>query len=456
MAEFVLYWFRRDLRLEDNRGFSRALRAAAKSGAVVVPVFIFDKGILSKLEDKDDARVGFIHRTLGEMKSTLSSHNSDILVWHGHPVDLWQDIVNKGLKLGDGSTGKVSKVVANHDYEPQAIKRDRAVAAVLQKAGIAFETFKDQVIFERSEVAKDDGKPYTVFTPFSKRWRAELESRKSRGIDELAPERCGPYFDSLVKTKETLFPSLNDLGFAENPSIEAPGVRVATSVLVEYANQRNFPAIQGTTRLGMHLRFGTVSVRKLVRMAIELGADVWLSELIWREFFMQILFHFPRVEGQSFRPDYDRIVWRNDEQEFCAWCEGRTGYPIVDAGMRELNATGFMHNRVRMIAGSFLTKHLLIDWRWGEAYFARKLLDFELSANNGNWQWVAGSGCDAAPYFRVFNPTLQAEKFDPDGKYVAKWVPELSSRDYPAPIVEHVAARVRVLRAYEVVKTGKQ
>jgi deoxyribodipyrimidine photo-lyase len=452
MTKVVIFWFRRDLRLEDNRGFSRALQYAEELSASVAPVFIFDKRILSELEDKDDARVGFIHKTISAMKETLRVQGSDFFVWHDRPVDLWKSIAASGLQLPNGERAEVVKVVANHDYEPRAIRRDDEVRKELSAAGIAFETFKDQVILERSDVVKDDGKPYTVFTPFSKKWRRVFEDRLSRGQDELAPEACGIFFRHLLKVSNVPFPSLGAMGFRENKQIELPGVRVATSVLVDYAKNRNTPSLPGTTRLGPHLRFGTVSVRKLVRLALELKAEVWLSELIWREFFMQILFHFPYVDGLPFRKDYEKIVWRNDESDFRAWCEGRTGYPIVDAGMRELNQTGFMHNRVRMIAGSFLTKHLLVDWRWGEAYFARKLLDFELSANNGNWQWVAGSGCDAAPYFRVFNPTLQAEKFDPDQRYIAKWVPEFLSKDYPPPIVDHAMARARVLKAYEVLK----
>lgn len=440
------------MRLEDNRGLARALKFASENDAAVVPVFIFDKGILGELEDRDDARVGFIHKTLRSLKETLGTHGSDLVVWHGRPLELWKTVASKGIELPKIGHVSVLKVFANHDYEPRAIKRDDEVAKFFLHNKIPFETFKDQVIFERREVTKDDGKPYTVFTPYSKRWLLEFEKRKQQGIDELAPESCGPNVRHFLKFHGAEFPSLEDLGFQQNEKVEIPGVKVPTSVLVEYAKNRNFPSLPGTTRLGLHLRFGTVSIRKLVRLAMELKAEVWLSELIWREFFMQILFHFPHVDGHAFRPEYDRIAWRNNETEFQAWCDGKTGYPIVDAGMRELNATGFMHNRVRMIAGSFLTKHLLVDWRWGEAYFARKLLDFELSANNGNWQWVAGSGCDAAPYFRVFNPTLQTEKFDPDQKYIAKWVPELGTGRYPAPIVEHAAARARVLNAYEVVK----
>lgn len=459
-SEVFVFWFRRDLRLEDNRGFSEALKAARQAGKPLVPLFIFDHEILERLEDQDDARVGFIHQTLREMKAVLRQQGADLVVLHGRPLEIWGDVMKRGLfasrenrSTGEMEIGRVAKVFANHDYEPLAIARDLKTQELLQARGVAFETFKDQVIFERSEVVKDDGKPYTVFTPYSRKWLAEFERRLAAGNDESRAEPCGPGFSALISNLEsTWFPTLAEIGFRQNESILFPGVKVPTSVLTEYALKRNAPAIVGTTRLGLHLRFGTVSIRKLVRLARELRADTWLSELIWREFFMQILFHFPRVQEQAFRPEYDRIEWRNEPDEFERWCEGRTGFPIVDAGMRELNATGFMHNRVRMIAGSFLVKHLLIDWRWGEAYFARKLLDFDLSANNGNWQWVAGTGCDAAPYFRVFNPELQTKKFDPDLRYIRTWIPELGTSKYPAPMVDHAAARARALQAYQVVK----
>jgi deoxyribodipyrimidine photo-lyase len=289
-------------------------------------------------------------------------------------------------------------------------------------------------------VLKDDGTPYTVFTPYSKKWKAKLNSFyiKSYPVEK--------YIHHLKKIDSIKLPSLPELGF-EKTDVSFPPRLVKQSIITTYDKTRNFPAINGTSKLSVHLRFGTVSIRKLVQVALKKN-ETWLNELIWREFYMMILWHFPHVETKAFKPAYDQIEWRNDPTEFEAWCEGRTGYPIVDAGMRELNATGYMHNRVRMIAASFLTKHLLIDWRWGEAYFAKKLLDFDLAANNGGWQWSAGSGCDAAPYFRVFNPTLQAEKFDPEKKYIRKWVPELNTDNYPKPIVDHAAARERVLKAY--------
>lgn len=460
-SEVFVFWFRRDLRLEDNRGFSEALKAARKAGKPLVPIFLFDQTILERLEDEDDARVGFIHKTLQEMKTVLRQQGSDLLVLHGRPKEIWERIAHKGLfasfenrSNAEIRLGRVAKVFANHDYEPLAIARDQSVSDLLQASGISFQTFKDQVIFEKADVVKDDGKPYTVFTPYSRKWLAEFEKRLAAGIDESKAQSAGPYFSALCSAADSFwFPELSEIGFRANESIVLPGVKVPTSILTEYALKRNSPSVVGTTRLGLHLRFGTVSIRKLVGLARQLGADAWLSELIWREFFMQILFHFPRVQEEAFRPEYDRIAWRNVPEEFERWCQGRTGFPIVDAGMRELNATGFMHNRVRMIAGSFLVKHLLVDWRWGEAYFARKLLDFDLSANNGNWQWVAGTGCDAAPYFRVFSPELQTKKFDPDLRYIRKWIPELGTAQYPAPMVAHAAARARALQAYQIVKT---
>ena len=313
--------------------------------------------------------------------------------------------------------------------------------ALLETKGIPFKTFKDQVIFEQDEILKDDGKPYTIFTPYSRKWKSILNKFYLKAYP------TEKYFKNLIKSKSLHFPTLDDIGF-KNTAAQFPERLVKKSVIEKYDKLRNFPAIQGTTRLSVHLRFGTISIRKLAQVAIQKN-EVWLNELIWRDFYHMILWHFPHVETKAFKPAYDRIEWRNNPDEFDAWCEGRTGYPIVDAGMRELNTTGFMHNRVRMIVASFLTKHLLIDWRWGEAYFAKKLLDFDLAANNGGWQWAAGSGCDAAPYFRVFNPQLQTEKFDPKMEYIKTWVPELNTEKYPPPIVDHKVARDRVLKIYK-------
>jgi deoxyribodipyrimidine photo-lyase len=420
----TLFWFRRDLRLQDNAGLYRALR----ENQDVLPVFIFDTSILDQLEDRDDARVTFIHQSLELLKAQLEDLGSSLLVLYGDPVKLY-------------ATLKPKAVYANHDYEPYARERDAKVSDILQRKGVSFKTFKDQVIFEKNEVIKDDGSPYTVFTPYSRKWKAALTPFY---LKSYPTEK---YFKRFLKTKKLPFPTLEDLGFTPS-SIDFPERVVKRAVVEKYDQQRDFPAVKGTTRLSVHLRFGTVSIRKLAQLGAQKNAT-WLNELIWRDFYQMILWHFPHVQTQSFKPAYDRIDWRNDPQEFEAWCEGKTGYPIVDAGMRELNATGFMHNRVRMIVASFLTKHLLIDWRWGEAYFAKKLLDYDLAANNGGWQWATGSGCDAAPYFRVFNPRLQTEKFDKDLVYVKKWVPEFESEKYPKPVVDHAFARERVLRVFK-------
>jgi deoxyribodipyrimidine photo-lyase len=419
----TVFWFRRDLRLMDNAGLYRALR----ENKSVLPLFIFDTEILNHLDDKTDRRVQFIHNSLQHLKEQLEEIGSSLLVLHGNPIDIYKSINPKN-------------VYTNHDYEPYARKRDEKIATILSKKNSELKTYKDQVIFEKEEATKDDGKPYTIFTPYSKKWKAKLNAFY---LKSYPTEK---YSSSFKKVRSFPFPSLISIGFKET-DITFPERSVKQTIIEKYDKTRDYPAIQGTTRLSVHLRFGTVSIRKLVQVAIKKN-DTWLNELIWREFYQMILWHFPRVE-KAFKPQYDNITWRNNEEEFEAWCEGRTGYPIVDAGMRELNTTGFMHNRVRMITASFLVKHLLIDWRWGEAYFAKKLLDFDLASNNGGWQWAASSGCDAAPYFRVFNPYLQTQKFDSDFKYIKKWVPEVESEKYPRPIVEHETARKRVLKVYK-------
>lgn len=423
-ASTTLFWFRRDLRLHDNAGLFNAL----KENKGVVPIFIFDTTILDKLEDKADRRVEFIHNSLLVMQQQLNEFGSSMIVFHGDPVDIFTSMNPKA-------------VYTNHDYEPYARKRDEKIKIILEQKAIAFNTFKDQVIFEKDEVLKDVGKPYTVFTPYSRKWKSLLTPT------HLKSYPTENHFESFKKIKAVTLPTLDDTGF-ETTGLPFPERVIKQSIVEKYDQQRNFPSIEGTTKLSVHLRFGTVSIRKLAQLAQKKN-EVWLNELIWRDFYHMILWHFPQVEKYAFKPAYDHIQWRHDEKDFTAWCEGKTGYPIVDAGMRELNATGFMHNRVRMIVASFLTKHLLLDWRWGEAYFAKKLLDFDLAANNGGWQWAAGSGCDAAPYFRVFNPALQTEKFDPDLKYIKKWVPELETKEYPEPIVDHKFARDRVLKVYK-------
>ena len=422
-------WFRRDLRLHDQA----ALYHALKSGRPVLCLFIFDRDILDRLEEKADKRVSFIHDTLLQMKGKLNALGSDLCVKYGKPEDVWRGLTEEF---------SIAEVFTNRDYEPYARSRDRQVGEFLNAEGIAFHTYKDQVIFEPGEILKDDGKPYTVYTPFSNKWLAKKNSFYLKSYPTES------YFKGFWQVSGLSMPSLEQMGFVR-ADFPVPPVSPSDSLIKHYEETRNFPALEGgTSHLGLHLRFGTVSIRELARRVEGLSL-VFLKELIWREFFMHILYHFPQVENQAFRPEYDRIIWRNDEEEFRRWCEGKTGYPLVDAGMRELNATGFMHNRVRMVTASFLTKHLLIDWRWGERYFAQKLLDFDLSANNGNWQWAAGCGCDAAPYFRVFNPQAQAEKFDPKGVYIRKWVPEVQTFDYPRPMVDHKAARERVLRVFK-------
>jgi len=420
----TIFWFRRDLRLQDNAGLFHAL----KENKDVVPIFIFDTTILDKLEDKDDRRVEFIHNSLTVMQQQLEELGSSMIVFHGDPIAIFKSL-------------KPKAVYTNHDYEPYARQRDEVIKNILVDKGSEFQTFKDQVIFEKDEVTKNDGKPYTIFTPYSRKWKSLITPAHLKSYPTES------HFESFKKIKAVPLPSLADIGF-ESTGLPFPERVIRQSIVEKYDQQRNFPAIEGTTKLSVHLRFGTVSIRKLAQLAQKKN-EIWLNELIWRDFYHMILWHFPEVETKSFKPAYDKIEWRNNEKEFDAWCEGKTGYPIVDAGMHELNVTGFMHNRVRMIVASFLTKHLLIDWRWGEAYFAKKLLDFDLAANNGGWQWAAGSGCDAAPYFRVFNPALQTEKFDPESEYIKKWVPEFGTEKYPKPIVDHKLARERVLKVYK-------
>ncbi|BDQ13450.1 cryptochrome/photolyase family protein [Sediminibacterium sp. TEGAF015] len=424
-----IIWFRRDLRLSDNAALYHALRA----GIPVLPVFIFDQNILDQLEDKKDKRVAFIHGAITEMQTQLVRMGSSMQVFYGKPMEVFG-------KLFEQYT--IGAVFTNHDYEPYAIERDTAIASLLSEKSIGFNTFKDQVIFEKSEVTKDDGKPYTVFTPYSRKWKAKLNAFYLKAYP------TEKYFKHFFQQAPVAIPSLNSMGFE---AVEAvyPSRELNQEIVMKYSQNRDFPALDnGTSKMGVHLRFGTVSIRKIATLAAGLN-ETFLNELIWRDFYQMILWHFPKVgKGHAFKAEYDKIKWRNNEEEFQKWCEGKTGYPIVDAGMRELNTTGFMHNRVRMIVASFLTKHLLIDWRWGEAYFASKLLDFDLSANNGGWQWAASSGCDAAPYFRVFNPYLQTEKFDKEFKYIKKWVPEFQEFTYPKPIVIHEIARKRVLETY--------
>jgi deoxyribodipyrimidine photo-lyase len=422
-----VFWFRRDLRIEDNHGLYEAL----KSPWPVLPIFIFDPAILTKLTTKADARVEFILNAIQDLQDKLVVKGSSIQVIHASPLEAYEQLTDKF---------DIQAIYCNHDYEKYAGIRDGLIQSWAVQKGIQFSTFKDQVIFEKDEVLSGQNTPYTVFTPYSRKWKEKLAQNP---IQVYPSESLSNYLSI-----ETQLPTLESIGF-QRAGLSFPGKEVANPLIQAYQAQRDFPAKNATSRLSVHLRFGTLSIRSLVNQAIGLS-ETWLNELIWRDFYFNILFHFPHVsDGHAFRKEYDRMEWRNNEAEFEAWCSGQTGYPIVDAGMRELNATGFMHNRVRMIVASFLVKHLLIDWRWGEAYFAAKLMDFDFSANNGGWQWAAGCGCDAAPYFRVFNPTLQTQKFDKELAYIRKWVPEFQELTYPQPIVNHEFARARVLEAYK-------
>lgn len=428
MENYTVFWFRRDLRIEDNAGLYHALT----SGNKVLPLFIFDTEIIHKLPKKD-ARIEMIHAALRNITDAMERNRCNVGMYLGQPKAVFESLLKKF---------NITKVVTNHDYEPYATARDAAVGEFLKKNGVAFETYKDQVIFEKSEVVKDDGTPYKVYTPYSRKW---LKRFAEEGISHYPSE---DHLDQLATVEQPQL-SLEDLGF-EPSHVPQPQYTFNATIIKEYEETRNFPAVDKTSRTGAHLRFGTLSIRKMVAASAQEENPTFLKELIWREFFMQILWHFPHTPQSSFKPQYERIEWRNNEDEFKRWCEGKTGYPFVDAGMRELNATGFMHNRVRMLVGSFLCKHLLIDWRWGEAYFAEKLLDYEMSSNVGNWQWVAGCGVDAAPYFRIFNPTDQIKKFDKQHEYIQKWVPDYQELTYPKPIVEHKFARERCLATYKV------
>jgi deoxyribodipyrimidine photo-lyase len=427
-SDTVLFWFRRDLRLEDNAGLYHALKAHKH----VLPIFIFDSVILNKLEDRKDRRVEFILESLLTVKQYLEASSSSLLIVHGDPIAFFQTVECKA-------------VYANHDYEPYARNRDEKVQDILRQKGIVFRTFKDQVIFDTDEVTKDDGTPYTIYTPYSKKWKAHLNEFFTKSYPTVK------YLKNLKQIAPFASPELEDIGFHPTGT-KFPERTIKLNVIKNYDIRRDYPAVPGTSQLSVHLRFGTISIRKLVRIAMDKN-ETWLNELIWRDFYHMIIWHFPAVD-RAFKPAYDHVNWRNNPDEFERWCEGKTGYPLVDAGMRELNETGFMHNRVRMVVASFLTKHLLIDWRWGEAYFAKKLLDFDLAANNGGWQWAAGCGCDAAPYFRVFNPWLQTQKFDPELAYIKRWVHEFKSGEYPKPIIDHSLARERVLTAYKKALTN--
>jgi deoxyribodipyrimidine photo-lyase len=423
-----LFWHRRDLRVQDNTGLYHALKGSSS----VLPLFIFDTSILDGLEDKSDARVTFIYDQMEQLKLVYEKHGGSLLVEIGEPLAIFQKLLKKYT---------IEAVYTNTDYEPYALQRDQAVLDLLRMHKVSFPSYKDHVVFEKNEVVKKDGTPYTIYTPYMRAWKALYAAQP---FTSFPSENL---LKNLLKQDVLPMPSLKTLGF-ERSRIPLPSAEVSVNLIKQYDKQRDFPALSGTSHLGIHFRFGTISIRQKMKHAMELNAT-FFNELIWREFYQMIIFHFPHSAKDSFKTKYDTIDWQNDESLFDKWCKGETGYPLVDAGMRELNATGFMHNRVRMVVASFLSKHLLIDWRWGEAYFAEKLLDYELASNVGGWQWAAGCGCDAAPYFRVFNPLLQADRFDPQRVYIKKWVPEFGTAAYARPIVEHVFARNRAIATYK-------
>lgn len=422
----VIFWFRRDLRIDDNVGLNEALR----SNDQVLPLFIFDPDILDPLEDLDDPRVTYMHRRLEILNEEIMLWESCLWVIHDRPINAFKQIIEKF---------SVGAVYTNNDYEPYAIKRDTEIRDLLKENGIGFFSYKDQVVFEKDEILKSDGHPYTVYTPYSRKWKLMLSEK---------PIQCCKTLDKthFFKCARVKIPSLDSLGFVRAERV-MKSIDLSTEMLNRYEELRNIPAVDATSHLSVALRFGTISIREVVVKVKQY--ECFLNELIWREFFMQILYHYPNVVWKCFKSDYDRIEWVNNEMFFMRWCEGRTGFPIVDAGMRELNETGMMHNRVRMVTACFLTKHLLIDWRWGEAYFARKLMDYELSSNNGNWQWAAGTGSDAAPYFRIFNPEQQLRHFDSEEKYIRRWIPEYGTSEYPRPIIDLRESRIRALTVYK-------
>ena len=423
-----MFWFRRDLRLEDNHGLFKALKGVNE----VIPIFIFDPLILNKLP-KQDARVEFIILALGAIDVAMKRNRCNVGIYHGTPKAIFDKLTKKWV---------IDKVICNEDYEPYAIKRDREIKKLLNERGIQFEMYKDQVIFEKDEIVKDDGTPYKVYTPYSKKWLSHFESQS---LKHFPSEKL---LDNFYNENKLPSYSLEDLGFLKS-KISQPKEILNNQIIDNYEKTRDFPFLDKTSRIGAALRFGTVSIRKVVSKSSLRPNNTYLKELIWREFFMQILWHYPQTQTKSFKPQYDYIQWINNEEDFVKWCSGETGFPLVDAGMRELNETGFMHNRVRMLVGSFLCKHLLIDWRWGEAYFAEKLFDYEMSSNVGNWQWVAGCGVDAAPYFRIFNPSEQIKKFDKEFNYIRKWVPDFKKPNYADPIIDHKVARERCLKTYK-------
>ena len=474
--ESALVWFRRDLRDYDHAALYHALKAAER----VYCVFVFDTDILDRLNDKADRRVEFIWESVRELKAALQEKSGDLIVRHGCAAEILPALATE---LG------VKAVYANRDYELAANERDEAVAKTLKQQGIAFHAFKDQVIFERGEILTQAGRPYGVFTPYKNAWLRTLEDFYVR------PYPVDRYISHLAQHSSDDMPSLEAIGF-ERTNLHALKIPIGMTGgkrlfdefldrIDQYKEARDFPAVKGPSYLSVHLRFGTVSIRHLARTAWRMegrGAETWLSELIWRDFYFQVLHHHPQLAaGRAFHSEFEHIAFPNDEALFQAWCEGRTGYPLVDAAMRQINQTGYMHNRLRMVAASFLVKDLLIDWRWGERYFAEKLIDYDFAANNGGWQWAASTGCDAQPWFRIFNPVTQSEKFDAQGKFIRKYVPELArcndkeihapwlisadrqqtlglaiGRDYPLPVIDHAVQRERALELYKAAKPAAE
>jgi deoxyribodipyrimidine photo-lyase len=429
-----IFWFRRDLRLTDNTALFEALQGKY----AVLPVFIFDQNILDKLKDKADPRITFIYDQLKEIDQELRSRKSGLMIKKGDPGEIFRKLMQEY---------SIGAVYTNRDYEPYATERDRQIEKLLSEQKIPFHTFKDQVIFEKDEIKKDDGDPYIVYTPYKNKWLDTFQD------SQVARKSSEKHFQNFFQGQIKAFPELSDIGFRRS-KLDFPPKSIKMDVIKNYHKARDFPGQDGTSRLGIHLRFGTISIRELISQIKNVN-ETFLSELIWREFFMMILYHFAETTDNAFRKAYDRIPWREAEKDFQKWCQGNTGFPMIDAGMRELNATGYMHNRVRMITANFLTKLLLIDWRKGEQYFAEKLLDYEQSSNVGNWQWSAGSGCDVAPYFRIFNPETQIQKFDPDLKYIKKWIPEYHTDKYPKPMIDYKYARERALSVYQqTLKSG--
>ena len=423
----VIFWFRRDLRIDDNHALFRAL----KSGFDVLPIFIFDTDITNKL-NKNDHRINYINKVINELNDKLLTKKKKINTFTGRQKDIIKKLIKKL---------KIKEIYVNKDYEPYAHERDNEIKKICEENNVTYNSFKDHVIFEEDEIVKTDGTPYVVYTPYSKKWIEKYNSTQPKTYNSEK------YLDNLVDFNTI---EIDNIRKIINEKIILPENYTLNNDLIDkYEDTRNFPALDSTSRIGINLRFGTVSIRKIVRKSYSRLNNTYLKELIWREFFMQILWHFPHTTKRSFKDKYERIEWRNDMEDFKLWCDGKTGYPIVDAGMNQLNETGFMHNRLRMVVGSFLCKHLLIDWRLGEKYFADKLFDYEQASNIGNWQWVAGCGVDAAPYFRIFNPESQQKKFDKDLLYIKKWIPNFKENNYIKKIVEHKFARERCLNTYK-------